>query len=204
MTQDKFFSRNHCLITPKENKGFFWSVRKFFLKKFDVWDIWDLLPYRWSLIYYDKFKPLFKPCNQRIRKAIPKQWSDISHLIIEVNFEFIKAFYEEEYKADIVDWNATEQHKEFAEWLEKAYNYITKERPSLENDMNKAYPPSRSLEEMFTPTTDEQGRRMFTMVDDGIPYEVKYAEVNRIEKLINDKDTETLNELIKRRDYFWT
>jgi len=70
--------------------------------------------------------------------------------------------------------------------------------------MNKAYPPSRSLEEMFTPTTDEQGRRMFTMVDDGIPYEVKYAEVNRIEKLINDKDTETLNELIKRRDYFWT
>jgi len=79
MTQDKFFSRNHCLITPKENKGFFWSVRNFFLKKFDVWDIWDLLPYRWSLIYYDKIKPLFKPCNQRIL-LIGMQLNNIKNL----------------------------------------------------------------------------------------------------------------------------
>jgi hypothetical protein len=45
---------------------------------------------------------------------------------------------------------------------------------------------------------------MFRMVDDGIPYEVKYKEVNRIEKLIEDTDTEILTEFVKRRNYFWT
>jgi len=28
--------------------------------------------------------------------------------------------------------------------------------------------------------------------------------VNRLEKLIEEKDTEILTQLIKRRDYFWT
>jgi hypothetical protein len=42
------------------------------------------------------------------------------------------------------------------------------------------------------------------MKDDGIPYEVKYKEVNRIEEEIEKRDTEILTELIKRREYFWT
>jgi hypothetical protein len=204
MNEDKFAARNHCLTLTENSNGIIYKLRKYILHKFEIWDIWDILPYRWSLIYYDKIKPLFKPHNRRIRKAIPRQWCDISHLIIDVNFEFIKAFYEDEFKADIVDWNATEHHKEFSQWLEKTYAYITKERPILEIDMQNAYPPSKSIDEMFEPTTDEKGRKMFTMIDDGIPYEVKYAEVNRIEKLIDEKDTEVLTELVKRRDYFWT
>jgi hypothetical protein len=45
---------------------------------------------------------------------------------------------------------------------------------------------------------------MFEMVEDDIPYMVKYAEVNRLEKLIDDTDTEVLTEIVKRRHYFWT
>ena len=57
---------------------------------------------------------------------------------------------------------------------------------------------------MFEETTDEQGRKLYQFKDDGIPYEVKYGEVNRIEKLIEEKDTEILTQLIARRNYFWT
>ena len=125
-------------------------------------------------------------------------------MIVNVNFEFIKSFYEDEYKADIVDWEATEQHSEFAKWLELSYKWITQRRPQLEIDLNNAYPTFKGFDDMFKPIVDKDGKKMFEMADDGIPYEVKYAEVNRIEKVINDKDTEILTELVKRRDYFWT
>jgi len=125
-------------------------------------------------------------------------------LVVTVNFEFIKAFYEDEFKADIVDWEATEQHSEFAKWLEGAYEYVTKIRPQLEIDLQNAYPPSKPIEEMFERIPQEDGTTRMYMKDDGIPYEVKYKDVNRIEEEIKNRDTEILTELIKRRDYFWT
>jgi hypothetical protein len=156
------------------------------------------------MYYYDYVKPFFSPRNKRIRKAVPRQYRDISSLIVDINFEFVKAFYEDEYKADIVDWDATEHHKEFANWLEKSYEYITKTKPQLEKDLENAYPPCRDFDKMFEPTVDENGKKVFQMVDDGIPYEVKYKDVIRLEEEIRTKDTELLTELIKRREYFWT
>lgn len=205
MNEEQFAAKNHCLkIDFDEKKSLIGSIRSYLYDKFEIWDTWDLFPYRWSMYYYDYIKPIFKPQNQRLRKAIPRRYSDISHLITEVNFEFIKAFYEDEYKADIVDWDATEHHKEFANWLEKAYEYVAKTRPQLQKDLEEAYPPHKDFDSLFEPTVDENGKKVFRMVDDGIPYEVKYKDVIRIENEINERDTETLNELIKRRDYFWT
>ena len=57
---------------------------------------------------------------------------------------------------------------------------------------------------MFEPFIDENGRKMYQMKNDGIPYDIKYKEVNRLEKLIEEKDTDILIQIIKRRDYFWT
>ena len=57
---------------------------------------------------------------------------------------------------------------------------------------------------MFKPTVDKDGKKMYELADDGVPYEVKYKEVNRIEELIENKDTEILTEFTKRRNYFWT
>lgn len=205
MNEEFFFARNHCLKEPVvEKTSLLGSVRNYILEKFGIWDFFDLLPYRWTLYYYDFIKPIFKPSNQKIRKFIPRQYKDVSHLMVEVNFEFIKIFYQDEYKADIVDWSATEHHKEFAEWLEKAYSYITVDRIQLQKDLEAAYPISKSLEEMFRPIEDEQGRKMFEMVQDDVPYHVKYAEVNRIEELIEKKDTELLIDFVNRREYFWT
>jgi hypothetical protein len=205
MNEEKFIARNHCLKDHSNvKKTLMYSIRSFMLEKFEVWDVWDFFPYRFRMVYYDKINPIFKPQNQRIRKAIPRTWVDVTEMVVTVNFEFIKAFYEEEFKADIVDWEATEKHSEFAKWLEEAYEYVTKIRPQLEIDLQNAYPPHKSFDEMFEPKTDENGRRLFQMVDDGIPYEVKYKDVNRIEEEIEKRDTEVLTELIKRRAYFWT
>jgi hypothetical protein len=205
MNKDKLLARNHCLKNFSEEKqGIVTKIRSYLYEKYEIWDFMDLFPYRWRMYYWDNIKPIFKPRNQRIRKSIPRTWKDISHLMVDVNFEFIKAFYEDEYCKDIVDWEATESHKEFAEWLELTYKWITQRRPQLQLDLENAYPPCKPIDEMFEPIEDENGRKMFKMVDDDIPYEVKYAEVNRIEELIDNKDTEILTEFVKRREYFWT
>jgi hypothetical protein len=205
MNTDNFIAKNHCLKDiPYKPKSFIFKIRNYIFQKYDIWDFLDLFPYRWRMYYYDKIKPIFKPQNERIRKSIPRTWTDVSHLIVEVNFEFIKAFYEDEYKADIVDWDATEQHKEFAKWLEESYEYITKIRPHLEINLQNAYPQHKNFYNLFEEIVDENGKRMFQMVDDGVPYEVKYKDVIRIENEIENNDTEILTQIIKRRSYFWT
>jgi len=205
MDIDKFAAKNHALKYFPENKTLWFSIRNFIFEKFGIWDIWDILPYKWNMWYYDTLKPIFKPKNSRLRKVIPRQWRDVSCLIVDVNFEFIKAFYEDEYLDGVVDWNDTEHHKEFAEWLEKSYLYITKERPELEKEKENSYPKtSVDFFNIFEKIVDEQGRTLYQMKDDGIPYDVKYAEVNRLEKIIEDTDTEILTQIIKRREYFWT
>jgi hypothetical protein len=205
MNEEKFIAKNHCLKEfPEKPQTLLNNIRGYMLEKYGIWEAWDLFPYSWRMTYYDKIKPIFKPQNERIRKAIPRTWMDITELSVIVNFEMIKSFYEDEYKADIVDWEATEIHSEFAKWLESAYAYITKERPQLQKDLDNSYPPFKGLDDMFELKTDENGRRLFEFKDDGVPYEVKYKEVNRIEELIENKDTEILTEFIKRRNYFWT
>ena len=204
MNEEKFMAKNHCLKEFPENKTLCFKIRSFICEKFGIWDGWDLLPYRWRMWYYDSIKPVFKPSNSRIRKSIPRQYRDVTSLIVDVNFEFIKVFYEDEYVDGIVDWTATEHHQEFAKWLEKSYIYIIDERRELERQKDDAYPKTQSIDDMFEPLIDKNGRKMYQMKNDGISYDAKYKEVNRLEKLIEEKDTDILIQIIKRRDYFWT
>ena len=205
MNEEKFMAKNHCLKEFPENKTLCFKIRSFICEKFGIWDMWDILPYSWNMWYYDKLRPIFAPKHSRLRKAIPRQWCDITSLIVDINFEFIKSFYEDEYVDGVVDWSATEHHKEFAVWLEQSYLYITKERLVLEKQKDEAYPKRDGcLLDAFEEVTDERGRKLYQFKDDGIPYDVKYGEVNRLEKIIEDKDTDILIEIIKRREYFWT
>lgn len=205
MNEKTFMAKNHCLKDfPKKNKTLLGKVRSYIFEKYGIWDLFDLFPYSWRMAYYDKIRPIFNPQNRKIRKAVPRIWMDVSEMILHVNFEFIKAFYEDEYKADIVDWEATEHHKEFAEWLEGAYQYITNIRPQLEINLQNAYPPHKEFDEMFKPIVEKNGNKKYQLIEDSVPYEVRYREVNRIEEEIENRDTEVLTELIKRRDYFWT
>ena len=135
---------------------------------------WWLNDFVWDVYRY------FKPCHQEIRRVIPNRWTDITELIRMVNFEFLKSYHDNE--MDIIEWNSDERHREFRDWIDQAYAYITVERPKLEDNLSKAYPPFGS-----------KG-----------PYEEKYAEVIRLEALIEQKDTELLVEIMKKRGWFWS
>jgi hypothetical protein len=204
MNEEKFIAHNHALkeFTPRKKS---W-LRKFLADKFNVYDIWDVLPRYWKYYYWDYLGPIIAPQNGRYRKVIPRKWADASSLIEVVNFEFVKGFYEDEYINGVVDWNAQPEHREFADWLEAAYTYITVKRPILVEQMEDAYPELPSINEMFKPCEiDEDGNiKKYKMVDDGRSYEEKYGEVNRLEKIIDDRDTEILTEIVKRRHFFWT
>ena len=178
---------------------------KSFLEDKRIYCWLDLLPYRYRMLYWDKIKPIFKPQHSRLRKAIPRTWSDITSLIVTVNFEFIKSFYEDEYKLGQIDWkSSSKEHAKFERWLKKAYRYITVERPILNTRLDEAYPPSKPFDEMFVTVTDESGRKVCQLVDDGVPYKVKYKEVIALEKKISKLDTKVITEMIEYREYFWT
>lgn len=183
------------------------ELRDWFFKKTGIWSVWDVLPYKWSMYYYDVIRPIFFPRNKKIRKAVTRNWSDITNLIVNLNFAMIKQFYEDEYLLGIVDWEgSSEGHKKFEQWLKEAYTYVSYKRPTLEVEMENAYPPSKPIEEWFEsePTIDEHGTKTYKMRDDGVPYEVKYKNVIRLEKEISDTDTKFLKEMIEYREYFWT
>jgi hypothetical protein len=174
------------------------------LHSYHIFDWLDLFPYSFRMWYYDNVKPLLWPCHSRIRKAVPRGWMDITNLILDVNFEMLKSFYEEEYKANTTDWKgSSEQHAAFEQWLIKAYRYVTVERPILNQRLDNSYPPSKPFDEMFEPVVRD-GKKFYTLVDDGIPYEVKYKDVIHFEKVIFEKDTEVLTGMITNREYFWT
>jgi len=214
MTPEKFEARNHKLRCDfadyeKYEKSFRCKFNNFLEDKFGTRKLWQLIPFvpRWAdLYYYDKIRPIFRPQNKRYRKVIPRTWSDVSHLIEIVNFEFIKGFYEGEYLHGNTDWEGTGEHAvEFARWLESAYDYITIERPKLEEDMDNAYPPIRPVDEWFEETNETlNGQKLFRMKERKESYEELYGEVNRLEQLIQDKDTEILTQLIKYRHFFWS
>jgi len=135
---------------------------------------WWFHEFSWDVYYY------FKPSHKEIRESIPKQYRDISSLIQVVNFQFIKSFHDKE--MDMIEWNATPEHKEFKDWIDSSYQYITVERPKLEEELSNSYP--------------KRGAKG--------SYQEKYADVIRIETLIQDKDTEILTEIVKRREMFWS
>jgi hypothetical protein len=162
--------------------------------KLSVWwydlkkSIGYLIPFQVVIFYDKKIKTIFKPQHSRIRKSIPKYWSDLDYVLLQVNFEIIKSFYEDEYAAGFVNWQSDKSHKAFARWLEQAYNYVKYERPELEVARDKSYPDDA--------LSFKQRENM--------SYDELYGEVDKLEKQIHDMDTKTLTQLIKHRDFLWT
>lgn len=133
------------------------------------------IPFPIRDFYYKHIKTLWKPQHSRIRKAIPKYWYDLDHILLVVNFEIIKSFYEDEFKKDTVDWEGTGgDAMKFVAWLERAYAYITSVRPVLEKRIEEALDKSH------------------------------YKKVEKLEQEMEDKDTEVLIDLVKWRGHMWT
>ena len=71
--------------------------------------------------------------------------------------------------------------------------------------MDNAYPPIRPVDEWFEETNETlNGQKLFRMKERKESYEELYGEVNRLEQLIQDRDTKILTQLIKYRHFFWS
>ncbi len=136
-------------------------------------------------LYYT-IRSWFRPEHSMVRNSIPRRWSDLTELIHIINFAIILDF-KGEADDSYVDWESDDEHIQFKKWLDNSAKYIEKERPALEIQLNDAYPE-----------VDIFG------YNDPTPFDVKYAEVIRLENLIKDTDTKILKEMIDFRDYFWT
>ena len=65
------------------------------------YNIISRIPYPIREFYYNRIKTIWAPQHGRIRKAVPRYWWDLDHVLQVVNFEIIKSFYEDEYMAGI-------------------------------------------------------------------------------------------------------
>jgi hypothetical protein len=131
----------------------------------------------------------FKPCHKPVRKAIPREWCDVTELVLLVNFAIIKEFVEEE--MDSVVWDDEERPilLSAGKWLRESYDYITKERDVLLQNQDTELSIASNL--------SKQERK-------GLSYHQRYGKVNELEKLIAEKDKKVLLGLAEYREYLWT
>lgn len=185
----------YIIIDMKRFKKLNLEFAKFLPTKKDKikWFINDcinyIVPFNVRLFYYNHIKTIWAPKHKRIRKAVPRYWMDLDYVLLQVNFEIIKSFYEDEFLLDNIDWEADNKHKEFAEWLIATYHYITVTRPELEAEKEASYPDSDDYNRNIT------SKKL---------YKELYGDVDRIENYIHKRDTKALTELVKYRDFLWT
>lgn len=134
-------------------------------------------------------RTLFFPENELIRKAIPARGCDVTHLITVMNFAAILQFKKEADESH-VDWNGTEEHREFKNWLDLAVVWIKEGKANLEKKLDEAYPDLDLIRSV--PTLGKEQIKDL------------YKEVQRLEELIKQTDENILVQMMKYRDYFWT
>jgi hypothetical protein len=168
---------------------------------------------KWDIICY------FRPRQQWLVDKLPRQFCDKVELIPLVMFEMLIHFVEDEEGLDGI-WGP--HYEESDTWksirepvrkeLEDAYNYIKTDRPLLQKELDESYPEALdggSLLDHVDPVIQEDGKiKHYTMRSCeqiyGMSYEEAYGEVHRLEKLIFERDTETMMTIIKHREYLWT
>ena len=152
---------------------------------------------------YDTVRCWFKPCQKWLTKEIPNTWCDKTELIPRLLFTCLINFVEEEkgldqlgiswesdLKAGYVTQAYVDDHTYRYGLLKKVYDYVKYERDFLKNLMNASYPDH--LPEFLGGPVDNR------------PYEVKYAETNRLEKLIEDKDQWAMKSIVEQVGILWT
>lgn len=142
----------------------------------------------------------FNPKQKWLTRVIPNTWCDKTELIPQLLFACLIDFVEKEKglgQLDI-DWSKELEAghvsqgyvdnviKTYTE-LRDVYNYIKTERAQLEKQHNESYP-----DYPLPPELEGKGY-----------YEV-YAETNRLEKLINDKDQWAMHAIVTHVGCLWT
>ena len=173
--------------------------------------------YWWDLKY--QIGAWFKPRQKWLTKTIPNTWCDKTSLIPHLLFTCLVNYVEDENGLqDEVDWDDdlakgyvsqeyVDSRKQIYGDLREVYNYIKTERPQLEKQHHDSYPVRKEqdkVKDLFVEAEDGN----FTMRSCeelyGMSYQEAYAEVNRLEKLVEEKDMWAMNTIIKYHQYMWT
>lgn len=145
----------------------------------------------------DSIRAYFNPRQKWLTNRIPNTWRDKTELIPDLLFTCLIDFVETEKGTDQlnVDWSGaidagyvTQEYVDnirliYSE-IQSAYEYVKNERPLIV----KAYED---------PFPDIVTRNSST-------YEGAYRENNRLEKLLEKHDYETMHTIIKHVELFWT
>jgi hypothetical protein len=169
----------------------------------------------WDLKY--QISASFNPRQKWLTKSIPNTWCDKTTLIPHLLFECLIHYVEkEEGLQDQTDWSkdlkegyVTQEYidtmKTRDELLRAVYNYVKTERLVIESEQDNSYPiPLSPTKDLFT--KNEDGNRTMRTCDDvyGMSFTEAYAEVDRLEKLIEEKDMWAMNTIVKYYQYMWT
>ena len=138
------------------------------------------------MIWEDKiraFKRVFRSDNSRFEKLVPREYADEQHVIEKFNFGMILEFQKTMYNH--VLWE-DDQHKEFAEWIEKTKIRIEKVIPYIEK-------------------RDETATCNFCKKENrDVPFAEKHKYCEFWEKQRRDLVCKIISEMSERIGYFWT
>ena len=177
----------------------------------------------WWKIKWSELCAWFNPRQEWLYDKIPNHWCDKVELTWICLSEMLIHFVEEEkglesiwgdnYTNDSYSQIYKETREPVRKELEEIYEYIKTDRPLLQKELDSSYPEPLNGGDLFDhvdPIVEEDGKtvKAYRMKSVeaiyGMSFEEAYGEVHRLEKLIEDKDTEAMIGIIKNRQYLWT
>jgi len=169
----------------------------------------------WRDLLY-KIECFFKPRQEWLTDVIPDTHCDKVELIPSVLFKCLEHYVEVEMKND---WNhdigytyeedlklgyVTQEYVNHQIMIDKdllwAYEWIKEGRVELKQKIDDAYPPSKSIGDMFT--KGEDGNYSMNPVSE--KESNCYAEVTRLETILSKKDIETMQVIVRYHESLWT
>lgn len=169
---------------------------------------------------YWKIQGYFSPQQRWLTRVIPRTYCDKVELVPRVLFAILIDFVEKEkglsqldmnWSKELADGHVTQSyiddiHTTYGE-LRDAYNYVKYERDKLQVLHDNSYPkPLPGTADWFAPVSDVSGtRRMLTCEERyGMSYAEAYAETNRLEALIEERDQTAMMTVVKHVKTLWT
>lgn len=169
----------------------------------------------WWETWYN-IKCFFKPKQEWLTDIIPDTHCDKVELIPSLLFKCLVQYvevemqndwthgigytYEEELKLGYVTQEYVDHVMKIDKDLLKAYKWIVEGRVELKEKIDDAYPPSKSISDMFTKTEDGN----YSMNPISEEDSACYAEVTRLEIILSDKDIEAMQIIVKHHNSLWT
>jgi hypothetical protein len=172
----------------------------------------------WDVKY--QIEAWFNPRQKWLTKTIPNTWCDKTTLIPNILFTCIEHYVEKEdglsqldvdWSTEVAGGHVTQNYVDdvnitYSE-LRDVYNYVKHERAALQTAHDNSYPKLLpGVTSIFAQCDSSKGsRRMLTCEEQyGMSYAEAYAETNRLETLIAEKDMWAMQIIIKHHQILWT